>query len=164
MTETTFWNQLRSGKFAKMIRETSKGKALCNPAEVYNITKPLFVENDDVETVYCIFLDGQNQILAIEKMFTGTLTCAIVYPREIIKRIIALKAAATIMLHNHPSGDTTPSKEDKALTKKVIYSLAVIDVLFHDHIIVGNGYHSMSEDGWMKAATDQCRQFFSSQS
>ena len=164
MKETRFWEQLRSGRFAQMVRETSKGKALCNPVEVYHVMKPLFAENNDVETVYCIFLDGQNQILAIEKMFTGSLSCATVYPREIIKRVLALAAGATILIHNHPSGDTTPSNEDRAITRKVIFSLTAIDVLLHDHLIVGNGYHSMSNDGWMKSVTDQCRKFLSHQS
>ena len=164
MKETRFWEQLRSGRFAQMVRETSKGKALCNPVEVYHVTKPLFAENNDVETVYCIFLDGQNQILAIEKMFSGSLSCAIVFPREIVKRVIALAAGAVVMVHNHPSGNTEPSAEDKALTRKVIFSLTAIDVLLHDHLIVGNGYHSMSDGGWMKSVTDQCRQFLSHQS
>ena len=163
MKETRFWEQLRSGRFAQMVRETSKGKALCNPVEVYHVMKPLFAENVDVETVYCIFLDGQNHILTIEKMFSGSLTCAIVYPREIVKRVIAL-AGAVVMAHNHPSGDTTPSNEDRVITRKVIFSLTAIDVLLHDHLIVGNGYHSMSNDDWMKSVTDQCRKFLSHQS
>ena len=164
MTETKFWEQLKSGHFAQMVRETSKGKALCNPVDVYHVMKPLFAENNDVETVYCIFLDGQNHILAIEKMFSGSLTCAIVFPREIVKRVIALAAGAVVLIHNHPSGNTEPSAEDKALTRKVIFSLTAIDVLLHDHLIVGNGYHSMSDDGWMKSVTDKCGQFLSHQS
>ena len=164
MKETRFWEQLRSGRFAQMVRETSKGKSLCNPVEVYHVIKPLFAENDDVETIYCIFLDTQNHILAIEKMFSGTLSCAIVFPREIVKRVLALAAGAVVMAHNHPSGDTKPSNEDRAITRKVIFSLTAIDVLLHDHLIVGNGYHSMSNDGWMKSVTDQCRQFLSNQS
>ena len=158
-----FWEDLKSGRFAQMVRETSKGKSLRNSVEVYHVTKPLFTENNDVETVYCIFLDGQNHILAIEKMFSGTINCATVYPRELIKRVLALAATAVVLVHNHPSGNTEPSTEDKTLTKKVIFSLTAIDVILHDHIIVGNGYHSMSDDGWMNSATDQCKQFLSHQ-
>jgi DNA repair protein RadC len=159
MTETKFWEQLKSGKFAQMVRETTKGKEISNAVVAYHILKPLFAKNDDVETVYCIFLDGQNRILEIEKMFSGTINCATVFPREIVKRVVALKAGAVLMAHNHPSGDTTPSNEDRALTKRVIFSLMVIDVLLHDHLIVGNGYHSLSDEGWMHTANDQCRKF-----
>ena len=69
MKETKFWEQLKSGHFAQMVRENTKGREISSPVEAYNIVKPLFAENDDVETMYCIFLDGQNHILAIEKMF-----------------------------------------------------------------------------------------------
>jgi DNA repair protein RadC len=159
MTETKFWEQLKSGKFAQMVRETTKGKEISNAVVAHHILKPLFAKNDDVETVYCIFLDGQNRILEIEKMFSGTINCATVFPREIVKRVVALRAGAVLMAHNHPSGDTTPSNEDRALTKRVIFSLMVIDVLLHDHLIVGNGYHSLSDEGWMHTANDQCRKF-----
>jgi DNA repair protein RadC len=159
MTETKFWEQLKSGHFAQMVRETTKGKEISNAVVAYHILKPLFAENDDVETVYCIFLDMKNHILSIEKMFSGTINCATVFPREIVKRVVALRAGAVLMGHNHPSGDTTPSAEDRALTKRVIFSLMVIDVLLHDHLIVGNGYHSLSDEGWMHTARDQCRNF-----
>ena len=162
MKETTFWKQLKSGRFAEMVRESSKGKTICSPVEAYNILRPLFAENDDVETVYFIFLDTKNQILAIEKMFTGTIDRANVYPREVIKRVIALRASGALMAHNHPSGDTRPSAEDMAFTRSVIFSLTAIDVSLHDHLIIGNGYHSMSEDGWVNSFKDECRKFVSS--
>ena len=159
MKETKFWEQLKSGHFTQMIRETAKGREISSPVEAYNIAKPLFAEKDDVESMYCIFLDGQNHILAIEKMFSGSLSCATVYPREIIKRVLDLKSAAVLMAHNHPSGNTSPSEADRAITRKMILSLAAIDVLLHDHIIVGDGYYSMSEDGWIQSIADKCRKF-----
>jgi len=159
MKEPRFWEELKSGKFAQMVRETSKGKELSRPLDAYYILKPLFAENDDVESVYCIFLDMKNHILSIEKMFSGTIHCATVFPREIVKRVVALKAGAVLMAHNHPSGDATPSSEDLAITRKVIFSLMVIDVILHDHLIVGNDYHSLSDAGWMHSARDQCQKF-----
>lgn len=146
----TFWEDLKSGRFASMVKETSKGKSLSNSQQVYNIMRPLFAENDDVETIYCIFLDAKNTIIAIEKMFSGSLTASAVYPREIVKRLITLKASAFVMVHNHPSGDLTPSAEDKSITIKVGIAAASIDVSFHDHLVIGNGYHSMADTGWMK--------------
>ena len=83
-------------------------------------------------------------------MFSGSITASSIYPREIIKRLIRLKACAFVMVHNHPSEDTAPSTEDKSITIKVGIATASIDVTFHDHIIVGNGYHSMADTGWLK--------------
>lgn len=147
---TTFWQDLKSGRFASMVKEASKGQSVDNSREVYNIMKPMFAENDDVETIFCIFLDAKNNILSIEKMFSGSISGTSVHPREIIKRLIALKATAFVMVHNHPSGDTKPSAEDKAITYKVGIAAASIDAALHDHIIVGNGYHSMCDSGWLQ--------------
>jgi DNA repair protein RadC len=145
-----FWQDLKSGHFVSMVKETAKGKRLSNSQEVYNVLKPMFAEEDDVEKVYIIFLDAQNKILAIEKLFSGSITASSIYPREIVKRIIHLKATAFVMAHNHPSMDTTPSAEDKTITIKVGIAAASIDVNFHDHIIIGDGYHSMADTGWLK--------------
>jgi DNA repair protein RadC len=150
MTETTFWEELRSGKFAQMVKEESRGREVSSPGEVYNIVKPLFAEKDDVERIYCIFLDTKNKILAIEEMFSGSILSAMIYPRELAKRIIALRASAVVMTHNHPCGSTEPSPEDKMITRKVAIALESIDVRLHDHIIIGNGFHSMAESGFME--------------
>ena len=149
MTETTFWKELRSGKFAQMVKEESKGKAISSAHEVFNIVKPLFAERDDVERIYCMFLDTKNKVLAIEEMFSGSILSSVIYPREIIKRIIFLKASAMVMVHNHPCGSIEPSHEDKMVTRKIAIALASIDVALHDHIIIGNGFHSMAESGFM---------------
>ena len=156
MTELQiFWHDLKSGRFASMVKESCKGQSVNNSREVYNIMKPMFAKNDDVETIYCIFLDAKNNILAIEKMFTGTITASAVYPREIIKRLLKLKATAIVMVHNHPSSDTNPSAEDKAITIKVGIAVASIDAALHDHIIVGDGYHSMADTGWLKKVSNR---------
>lgn len=149
-----FWEDLKTGRFAQMVRETTKGQEISNEIVAYHILKPLFAEQDDVESVYFIFLDGQNHILAIEKLFSGTLNSSNVYPREIVKRVLALKAGAAIMSHNHPGGNTKPSNEDLTMTLKIIFSLLAIDVPLHDHIIVGDGYFSMSSNGWIQSTAD----------
>jgi DNA repair protein RadC len=145
-----FWKDLKSGRFVSMVKESAKGQRLSNSQEVYNVLKPMLAEEDDVEKVYIIFLDAQNQILTIEKIFSGSITASSIYPREIIKRLIQLKASAFVMAHNHPSGQTTPSSEDKSITIKVGIAAASIDVALHDHLIVGHGYHSMADTGWLK--------------
>ena len=150
-----FWQDLKSGHFASMVKETSKGRSISNSAEVYNIMKPLFAKEVDVEKVYFIFIDAKNKIVGIENLFSGTLTAASIYPREIVKRVIGLAACGFIMTHNHPSGSTTPSAEDKAITIRVGIAALSIGVAFHDHIIIGDGYHSMADTGWMKQISDR---------
>ena len=147
----TFWKDLKSGHFVSMVKEASQGQTLSNSQEVYNVMKPLFAENDDVETVYCIFLNAKNRILAIEKMFSGTISSSVIYPRELIKRVIALKSTAIVLTHNHPSGFVEPSIEDKAITVRMAIAVASIDVALHDHIIIGQGFHSMADSGWLKS-------------
>ncbi|MDA9762238.1 JAB domain-containing protein [Desulfobacterales bacterium] len=142
-----FWNDLKSGRFASMVKDSAKGKPLSNSGEAYNILKPMFAEEDDIEKAYFIFMDAKNNILAIENLFKGTITASAIYPREIIKRAIILKSTAFIMAHNHPSGDTNPSSEDEFITRKITLAASSIDVQFHDHIIIGEGYHSMADSG-----------------
>lgn len=108
------------------------------------------MEIDDIEQAYFVFLDAKNKILSIEKLFSGTLTASAIYPREIVKRLIQLKASGFVMAHNHPTGSTQPSPEDQAITVKVGIAASAIDVNFHDHIIIGEGYYSMADAGWMK--------------
>jgi len=145
----TFWKDLKSGHFASMVKETAQGQMLSNSREVYHVMKPLFAETDDVEKVYCIFLDAKNRIIGIEMMFAGTISASTIYTRELIKRIITLKSTAIVLVHNHPSGCAEPSIEDKTITMKVAIALASVDVALHDHIIIGDGYHSMADSGWL---------------
>jgi DNA repair protein RadC len=159
--EKSFWQNLRSGRFARMVKEESRGRELSGPHEVFNILKPIFAENDDVERLYCIFLDTRNHIIAIEKMFSGSISSSSIYPREIVKKVIGLKAGAVILSHNHPSRHTEPSSEDKLVTRKITMALEAIDVKLHDHIIVGDDYYSMADHGLIKGMTDQFNEFLS---
>ena len=135
-----------------MVRESSKGQTVSNSAEVYNILKPMVANHDDVEILYGIFLDAKNHIIDIQELSRGTLTASAVYPREIIKKVIALKAAALVLAHNHPSGDTTPSVEDREITARVGLVLHSMGVALHDHTIIGIGHHSMADSGWLRQA------------
>ena len=91
MQKDKFWEDLKSGLFASMVRETSKGQTLSNSKEVYHVLKPLVAGHDDVEAVYGIFLTAKNQLLGIEKLFSGSLTGASVYPREVVKACYRVK-------------------------------------------------------------------------
>jgi len=90
--------------------------------------------------VFCVaFLDAQNQLIADEILFTGSLTTAVVFPREVLKRALHYNAAAVVLAHNHPSGDPRPSNADKALTKVLKEALSFIEVKILDHVVVGGG-------------------------
>ena len=158
MNKKQFWDDLKSGVFASMIKESSKGNHLYSPKDVYHVMKPIFAETDDIERLYCIFLNVKNRVLAIEKMFDGTINYSMVYPREIVKRVISLKATAVILVHNHLSGDPEPSAEDKKVTMKVGISLLSMDAKLHDHIIVGNSYYSMADSGDINKIKNRMRE------
>ncbi len=153
--ESKFWEDLKSGRFVSMVKESSKGQSISTSQEVYNVLKPIFAEQDDIEKVYFIFLDAQNKVLAIEHLFSGSISASSIYTREIVKRLIHLKASAFVMVHNHPSGDIKPSAEDKSITIKVGIAAASIDVHLHDHIIIGDGYHSMADTDWLKGVSSR---------
>jgi DNA repair protein RadC len=102
----------------------------------------------EYEAFWCLWLDTQNRLIAAEEAFRGTLTQTSVYPREIVKRALAVNAAGCICSHNHPSNLPDPSACDRALTDSIKRSLALVDVRLLDHIIVGgNQVLSFAETG-----------------
>jgi len=102
----------------------------------------------DHEVFAVLFLDAQHRLIAMEEMFHGTLTQTSVYPREVVKRALALGAAALILAHNHPSGVAEPSRADELLTQTLKSALALVDVRVLDHIVVSAGQAvSMAERG-----------------
>nr|WP_316644168.1 DNA repair protein RadC [uncultured Roseateles sp.] len=89
------------------------------------------------EVFAVLFLDSQHRLIALEQMFQGSLTQTSVYPREVLKRALALNAGAVILAHNHPSGVAEPSRADELLTHALRDALAFIDVRVLDHMVVG---------------------------
>jgi DNA repair protein RadC len=95
-------------------------------------------------------MDQKNNIKSIDKVSEGSLNSASIYPRELIKKAIKCKAASVVISHNHPSGDPAPSREDRALTLKLVFSFKAVDINLLDHIVVGNrSYYSFADDGIM---------------
>ena len=162
-TEKTFWKDLTSGKFAKMVFKESKGQYLKSSTEVFHVMKPIFAQVDDVERMYCIFMDNKNNIKSIDKVATGSLTSASVYPRELVKLALKYKAGSVVISHNHPSGDPQPSREDRSLTLKLVFAFKAIDVNLLDHIIVGESYYSFTDNGIMEEINQKFNQFLSLQ-
>jgi DNA repair protein RadC len=91
------------------------------------------------EAFAVLFVDTRHRLLQLEVMFRGTLAHTSVHPREIVKRALALNAAAVVLAHNHPSGAAEPSRADELLTQTVRAALQLVDVRVLDHLIVGNG-------------------------
>ncbi|MBA3756099.1 MAG: DNA repair protein RadC [Nitrosomonas sp.] len=116
--------------------ELKNGNAMNSPALVRDFLR-LSLTNKQHEVFIGIFLDAKNHTIATEELFSGTLTQASVYPREVIKRSLHHNAAAIIFAHNHPSGVAEPSHADKVLTQSLKQALAMIDVKVLDHFIVG---------------------------
>ena len=95
-----------------------------------------------------LFLDSQHRAIAFERLFSGTLAQASVYPREIVLAALRHNAAAVVLAHNHPSGSVQPSRADEALTQTLKNALALVDVRVLDHVIVGGAKAlSMAEKG-----------------
>jgi len=95
-----------------------------------------------VEQSRILFLDRKNRLIADELQQRGTVDHTPVYPREVLKRALELGASAIIMVHNHPSGDTTPSRADIDMTREVAKAAAALGLTLHDHVIVGRSGHT----------------------
>ncbi len=113
------------------------GDVMSNPDKVRDFLRAK-LRHHVREVFAVIFLDTQNQLLAYEEIFFGTLDAASVYPREIIMRVLHHNAAAVILAHNHPSGIAEPSQADQRITRRLQSALELIDVSVLDHMIVGN--------------------------
>src|SRR5207302_583881 len=99
-----------------------------------------------VEEFHILFLDRKNALIRDERLQRGTVDHAPVYTRVMIKRALELGASALILVHNHPSGDPTPSQADIAVTKEIVKAAAPLGVTVHDHMIIGRGHHTSLRD------------------
>jgi DNA repair protein RadC len=96
---------------------------------------------EKVEQFRILFLDTRNRLIADEAQARGTVNHTPVYPREVVKRALELQATALILVHNHPSGDPTPSRADLEMTQEIKAASASLGIVLHDHLIMGNGRH-----------------------
>jgi DNA repair protein RadC len=128
-------------------RPPSTRVVLSAPAEVYAAFGPL-MENLPREVFRIALLDAKNGLLRDRVISEGTLSASLVHPREVFRPAILEPAASVILLHNHPSGDPTPSREDVRLTRQLVECARLLDLAIHDHVIVGRGrYVSFAEQG-----------------
>ncbi len=100
------------------------------------------MQHNPTEQFRILFLDRKNVVIADEEQQRGTVDHTPVYPREVVRRALELQASAVILVHNHPSGDPTPSKADIEMTKQVRDAARAVGITLHDHVIVGRQGHT----------------------
>ena len=104
------------------------------------------IAHGTVEEFHLLFLNRKNELIKHERQQRGTIDHTPVYPREVVKRALELDASALILVHNHPSGDPTPSKADIAVTRDIINAAKPLGVTVHEHLIIGRGRHTSLRD------------------
>jgi len=118
-----------------------------NPKAIFQYMRP-HVEHLRQEVFSAIYLNTKAQIIHREQLFVGGLDSAIVHPREVFKHAVNHSAASVILVHNHPSGDPSPSESDLSMTRAIIKAGTLMHINVLDHIIIGRGrYYSMREHG-----------------
>ena len=124
------------------------GTRFTSPMQIFNIFS--FLAKESKEYFFTIHLDGKNRIVCFDRVSIGSLNQAIVHSREVFKTACISNAAAVILLHNHPTGDPTPSQEDLAITRRLKESGEILGIKVLDHIIIGDGeFMSFVEKGLM---------------
>ncbi|TKJ79974.1 DNA repair protein RadC [Pseudomonas sp. CFBP13509] len=126
-----------------------RGRALTSPKEVFSHLQALLADYEH-EVFALLLLDNRHRVIVFHELFRGTLDGANVYTREVVKTALEHNAAATVLVHNHPSGDPEPSQADLNLTHKLQEALNLVGVRTLDHIVVGHeGCVSLAEQGYL---------------
>jgi DNA repair protein RadC len=118
--------------------EVQHATALSSPDKVRAYLR-ITLSSRPHEVFMALFLDAQNRLIVADELFRGSLTQTSVYPREVVKRALAVNAGGVIFAHNHPSGVAEPSRSDELLTTSLRQALALVDVRVLDHLIVAGG-------------------------
>ncbi len=131
----------------QLIREEyNPGQSIKTPDDLNDVMDEL--RKKDREHFMCVYLDSQSRILGIETVSIGTLNSSVVEQREVFKGAILANACSIMCLHNHPSGETGASEQDKEITKKLVQSGEILGIKVLDHLIVGaDKYLSMRREG-----------------
>jgi DNA repair protein RadC len=135
----------------RYLRDRAKNKAFFGSSKA--VFDFLFHSMRDLkrEVFKVLFLNRKNELIMDRDVFLGSLTGSAVYPREIMTLALEYRAAALVFVHNHPSGDPSPSEEDRKLTKDLVWSSRLLMIQVLDHIIIGNNsYYSFADEGLIK--------------
>ena len=124
-----------------------EGAPVRSPRDVAALYAPR-LEDLPVEEFHVAVLDSQHRLERDVTVTRGILNSSLVHPREVFREAIAERAAAVILVHNHPSGDPSPSMDDRAVTEQLVAAGRLLDIPVHDHVIIGRGrYTSFAEAG-----------------
>ena len=129
---------VRASALRMALAEVKSRQVIANWDQLMGYLNAILV-HEPIEQFRVLFLDTRNQLLADEQQGRGTVNHTPVYPREVARRSLELHAAAVILVHNHPSGDPSPSEDDVEMTMQIEAALRPLSVRLHDHVIVGNG-------------------------
>ena len=140
--------------FSRVVLVKEKGamydvqKRIGSPYDAYEaITEIAKVQEEAQEVFGILILNTKNKIVAVHEVSRGALNSSMVHPREVFKPAVLHNAASIICFHNHPSGDTEPSKDDIETTKRLVEAGKIMGIEVLDHIIVGDKYTSLKEMG-----------------
>lgn len=129
------------------LSKVAKGASIGSSSELAGHLRGI-VQGYDYEVFGVIYFDNQHTIIETEELFRGTIDSASVYPREVVKNALLKGAKAISLFHNHPSGKVSPSEADRAITRRLVSALAIIDVKILDHfIITADDHYSFAEKG-----------------
>lgn len=133
-------------ELAKRLLKREEDEAIKGPEDVYELTKE--IRTAKKEHFVALYLDARNRVLRKETISIGSLTANIVHPREVFQPAVGLSAASVILVHNHPSGDPTPSQDDLALTRRLLEAGRIMGIEVLDHVVVGaKRFLSLKEEG-----------------
>lgn len=149
-------NYPRKLGFSMIVRDkryvpVTVGESCRCPADAAKIVRDA-LWHSDVEIFMCILLDAQHNAMKVTEISRGTINATLIHPREVFRMAIGVGAYAIILAHNHPSGDTTPSQDDRAVTRQLIAAGSLLTIPVHDHLIISGrdgSYYSFSEKGLM---------------
>jgi DNA repair protein RadC len=143
---------LPSWCFVRLVREPGTDvqppERIRGPGDVARLLTPR-VQLLEVEAFYVLCLGSQSQVRAIEEVTRGILNSSLIHPREVFRTALLAGAAGIIAVHNHPSGDPTPSADDRSVTRQLVDAGRLIDIPCFDHVVLGQGgrYVSFAEAG-----------------
>jgi DNA repair protein RadC len=137
------------------LEEVKKRKEIKSPESVADFCRAS-LQGEANEVFEVIYLTTRNTVISVERISTGTIDRAIISPRKIIEQAFRQRAAALIFVHNHPSGEPTPSQEDITLTETLARVAAPLGIIVLDHIIVGNGrFFSIKANSFIKTKKEK---------
>lgn len=143
---------LAKGLMTLYLKEELTGReVLSAPAKVLDFLN-VTLAGERVEKFIALYLNSKNELLSVVTLHEGTINQTVVYPRKVIEEAFRHNARSVIFVHNHPSGDPKPSRADRHLTDDLVRAAKAVDIIVHDHIIIGRNSHFSAKDGgWLPA-------------